>query len=142
MTKVLTKDDVRAELKKKAKKVGSRGDLEHQHQVRLFKWAKRVVGQYPRIGLMYAIPNGGYRGGLEGWRLKEEGVKAGMPDIHLPVAVGGYTGLWIEMKTAVGKLSAAQKEVIGELRECGHRVEVCRGYPEAKAVIDDYYKGE
>mgnify|MGYP004433785991 CR=1 FL=1 len=30
--------------------------------------------------------------------LKRQGVKAGVPDLHLPVARGGYNGLYIELK--------------------------------------------
>lgn len=119
--------------------VARRKDLEHQHQRKLFKWAKRVELSYPGLNLMFAIPNGGYRGFKEGLKLKEEGVKAGVPDIFLPVPLGGYAGLWIEMKAEGGKVAQRQGEWITALLQQGYRVEVAVGFEEAKRVIDEYY---
>lgn len=123
----------------KVKRSTPRGDVEHQHQVALFKWAKRVGSQYRGLDLMFAIPNGGYRGHREGSRLKDEGVRAGVPDIFLPVPLGGYAGLWIEMKTSKGCLSPEQRVYLSRLDAEGYKVEVARGYPAAVKAIDSYY---
>ena len=59
---------------------------EHEEQVALFEWAEWNKRQYPELELMFAIPNGGQRHVVVAKKLKDEGVKAGVPDIFLPVA--------------------------------------------------------
>lgn len=103
---------------------------EHSHQVALFCWANQQVNAWranthrpgcatdnalaDQLSLMFAIPNGGLRHKATAGNLKAEGVKAGVPDIMLPVPqrittskgypVAGYEqaaqvcGLFIEMK--------------------------------------------
>lgn len=111
---------------------------EDNEQMVLFEWAQFQSGKYPELELMYHIPNGGKRNKAEAARFKRMGVKAGVPDIHLPVPSGDYHSLYIEMKSADGRPSAAQKKYIEALREQGHRVEVCQGWESASAVILDY----
>ena len=65
---------------------------ESQEQQALFSWAEYAKGLHPELGLLYHIPNGGKRDKLEAARLKLEGVKAGVPDLCLPVARGGAQG--------------------------------------------------
>src|SRR5262245_64718583 len=48
--------------------------------------------------LCFAIPNGGARDVITAGRLKAEGVRAGVPDVCLPVARAGYHGLFLEVK--------------------------------------------
>lgn len=55
------------------------------------------------------VPNGGRRDAITGARLKREGVKAGFPDIQIIRNDDGYSA-FIEVKTAKGALSPAQKE--------------------------------
>jgi hypothetical protein len=63
--------------------------------------------------------------------LKEEGVVAGIPDLHIP-----ELNLYIEMKrTKGGSLSKVQKEIIAHLKTIGCRVEVCLGFKEAKEIL-------
>jgi hypothetical protein len=53
--------------------------------------------------------------------------------------MGGYHGLYIEMKRAKGgQLSPPQKEWIDRLRAEGYRVEVCAGADAAMEVITGY----
>jgi hypothetical protein len=111
---------------------------EHDEQVQVFKHLDREYGE----GILaYAVPNGGKRDPVTGKRLKDEGVKPGVPDICLAEPRGGYHGLYIEMKRTVkGKVSPEQKIWISELRIRGYRVEVCRGAETAIAVIEEYLK--
>lgn len=108
---------------------------ESQEQYELFEWAS-----YRRdLRLMYHIPNGGYRDAREAAWMRKQGVKAGVPDICLPIPKKGYGALYIELKRADGgRLSEKQKEWIEALRAAGNRVEVCRGWIEAKKVIEEY----
>lgn len=116
--------------------------MEHDEQVALFQWADYQFKVMPELALMYAIPNGGKRHKMVAIKLKREGVKAGVLDIHLPVARGKFIGLWIEMKYGKNKPSKNQSAWIDALRLEGHRVEVCYSAGEAIEVIKDYLKGK
>lgn len=112
---------------------------EAQEQTTLFQWAKLREWQWPELRLLHAIPNGGSRNPIEARHLKEQGVKAGIPDIFLPCARGGFHGLYIEMKRRKGgRVSIEQKKAIIALREQGYRVEVCNGWEEARDIITEY----
>ncbi len=116
---------------------------ESVEQICLFRWAAYMQGKYPELNLMYHIPNGGSRNKLEAANLKRQGVKAGVPDICLPVARGLYHGLYIEMKNTSGKnkATAKQKDWIDELKKQGYMAIVCFGWQEASEVIEKYMKG-
>lgn len=115
---------------------------EDTEQTHIFAWAVWASGKYPELDLMHHIPNGGKRSKSEAARFKAQGVKAGVPDIFLPCARGGYHGLYIELKrTKGGKLSAAQKEWIDALRGQDYKVIVCYGFDEAREVIINYLEG-
>ena len=116
--------------------------MEHDEQVALFQWADYQFKTLPELALMYAIPNGGKRHKTVAFKLKKEGVKSGVLDIHLPVARGEFIGLWIEMKFGKNVLSKVQKAWVDALRLEGHRVEICYSSIEAIEVIKDYLKGE
>jgi hypothetical protein len=45
--------------------------------------------------LIFHVPNGGHRVKAVAAKLKAQGVKAGMPDLVLPMARGGFFGLYI-----------------------------------------------
>ena len=89
--------------------------------------------------LCFHIANGGSRGKAEAARFKAEGVKAGVPDLFLPVARGPYHGLFIEMKRQKGgKVSDAQKAWISALIDQGYLAVVCYGWKDAAELIEDY----
>ena len=112
---------------------------EHAEAAMLIRACRLAEGTLPELALLYAIPNGGARHRVVAAKLKAEGVKAGVPDYHLPVARGGWHGLFVELKrTKGGQLSAEQRAWHSSLRAQGHRVEVCRGWEEAFDVIRDY----
>ena len=115
---------------------------EHAIQAAVIRWAKLQSGAYPSLRTLYAIPNGGKRHIRVALKLKREGVKAGVPDLHLPVARGGFIGLYIEMKDDDGVLSKSQKEVIPLLIAEGHLVEVCRTIESACELLRAYVRGE
>jgi len=115
---------------------------ESEHQIALFKWAEYSKGKYPELELLHHIPNGGKRSALTATILKREGVKAGVPDLFLPVARGGYHGLYIEMKKEGGRLSKNQKRWIKELIKQGYRAAVCFGFEPARKELLNYLKTE
>lgn len=71
-------------------------------------------------------------------KMKAEGVRAGVPDLFLPVARQGFHGLWIELKSAKGRVTTVQAAWHERLRAQGYRVVVCRGWCEARDEIVKY----
>lgn len=113
---------------------------EAQHQANVIKWSQQpeIRAKWPELALLHHIPNGGTRDAVEGRHLKQAGVKAGVPDLHLPVARGRYHSLYIEMKTEKGRTSDVQDWWIGRLTEQGNFVEVCHGWESAVRVLEWY----
>ena len=64
--------------------------------------------------------------------------KAGVPDLHLPVARGGYHGLYIELKAGKNRQTDKQKEWQKQLRKQGYLVTVCYGWQEAAQTLTGY----
>ena len=109
----------------------------------LFRWAEFQSVRYPELKLLYHVPNGGSRKKSEAGRFKAEGVKAGVPDLCLPVARGGYHGLYIELKRLKhSKTSEDQKAWIAQLNEQGYCAVVCKGWEAAAKVITEYLNME
>ena len=90
---------------------------------------------------VFHIPNGGSMHKAEAARLKAQGVKAGVPDLCIPVARGGYHSLYIEMKAAKGRVSGRQREWLDLLEGQGMRAVVCYGAENAIETIRDYMRG-
>lgn len=107
-------------------------------QAQVIAWAKSQAKVYPELIRLFHVPNGGRRLAADAAKLQGQGVKPGVPDLCLPVPRFGCHGLWIEMKTQDGRVSAPQKDWIAFLRGVGYRVEVCRSFDEARAVLLGY----
>jgi hypothetical protein len=116
-------------------------DLEHQHQKALVTWAGYAAGADPRLRLLYAIPNGGLRSKAVAGKLKSEGVRSGVPDLCLPVAVRELHGLYLEMKAERGRVSAEQREWLEALAAAGYAACVTHGWDTARAAISIYLSG-
>ena len=113
-------------------------EYEADEQKKLFRWADFMKTEYPELDMMFHIPNGGSRNKLEAANLKKQGVRAGVPDICLPVARGGYHGLFIELKFGKNKTTAKQDEWLAKLNEKGYAVAVCYGCKKAQDKILKY----
>lgn len=111
---------------------------EADEQKALMQWAKWQEGRYPELKLLYHCPNGGTRNKLEAANLKRQGVKAGVPDLFLPVPRSPKHGLFIEMKVGRNKCTDNQKKWIRNLLEQGYEVKVCYSCEEAIQVIKRY----
>lgn len=117
-----------------------KSEAEGDEQAQLIAWFRL---QFPALGpLLIHIPNGGSRkNAFEGWRLKQQGVRAGVSDLLLPVAKGGYFGLWIEFKATPPDdaiVSTAQQSWVDEMRSQGYRAEICKGLAPAKSLLTAY----
>lgn len=118
------------------------GPTEAQEQELVIQWADMMVAvnERPLLRLLYHTPNGGMRDKATAQAMKRAGVKAGVPDLFLPVARGGHHGLWIEMKRADHSNHATpdQEWWIEQLRQQGYRAVVCYGASAAIDELSDY----
>ena len=110
---------------------------EHNTQRLLVAWFR---DRYPDLaGVFFAIPNGGKRNLVTAKIMRDEGVIPGIPDLMLAApSASGLHGLFIELKTARGSVSQAQRKAHAALEDQGYRVAVARGYEAAKAAITEY----
>ena len=129
---------------------------EWQEQTAVVTWCRLHKTTEPRLALIYHVPSGELRAKSTAAKLQKMGVRPGIPDIHLPIAVRhyhteadgterwvGYYGCWIEMKRMDrGGLSTAQREYCGLLMDYGHYVKVCHGWVEAAQTLCWYLHRE
>lgn len=111
---------------------------EAQEQAIVISWCKMQENIYPALKNIYAIPNGGYRNKIEAANLKRQGVKSGVPDLHLAYPNKNHHGLYIEMKWGKNTPTENQEEWIKGLTAAGYKCEVCWSSEEAIQVIKDY----
>lgn len=113
---------------------------EAQHQAAVILWSEQqsVREKWPCLALLHHIPNGGSRDPIEGKHLKQQGVKRGVPDLHLPVARGEYHSLYIEMKTPDGTTSPDQDWWLEALREQGNYATDAHGWQSAVRALEWY----
>lgn len=88
---------------------------------------------------VFHIPNGGSRNKLEAANLKRQGVRAGVPDLFFPEPHWGYHGLFIEMKAGKNRATQKQTEWLKRLEGNGYIARVCRGFEDARALIEWYF---
>lgn len=107
---------------------------ESQEQKQLIQWCRTDQ----RLQYLFHIPNESVGG--QGWivRNRQMGVKPGVPDLFYPVPLNGYHGLFLEMKTAKGRLSEVQKRWCGFLEEVGYKVVVAHSWQEARDALEEY----
>ena len=114
---------------------------ESQEQAQFVAWWKAVGQRMAPNVVLAAVPNGGARDAITGARLKREGVVRGMPDMLLACAKSGKHGLFIEMKTARGRVSESQRNLFPLLEAQGYGVAVCHGWREAAETVEAYLAG-
>ena len=111
---------------------------EHGHQVEIFRWCDLHKRKYPELQKLFAVPNAGKRTRRQGKWMKDEGMKAGVPDMCLPVARGDFHSLFIELKSETGSLQQNQAEWIDALNEEGNMAVVCIGWEAATKTLASY----
>jgi hypothetical protein len=117
-----------------------RRDDEHAMQVAYFAWLDTGCdGLHPDIGLdAFAVPNAARRSLRQGARMKAEGMRAGVPDVCIDAAHGGWFGARVEFKTATGTTSPAQKERLKRLLSQNYYAVVARSLVEAQELTLNY----
>lgn len=147
---------------------------EHSHQRAVFAWANcaalygfhvaddprgyvlaerekidpRNFLPVPELARLFAIHNQGHGDAIRGAQAKAEGVKAGVPDIMLPVSgQRAGCGLFIELKrpklkgkVQAGTESEVQADWRAYLTSQGYVCVVCVGWQEAVGAIKAYLR--
>lgn len=113
-----------------------------------FNWARVVPAPVPELSRLFAVHNQGHGDAVRGGRAKAEGVKAGVPDVMLPVprryGIHGdirFAGLFIELKLpryAPSDIKPAQHDWREYLNEAGYVSKVAGGWIDAANTIADY----
>ena len=80
----------------------------------------------------WAVPNGGKRNVVEAKRMKAEGVRAGVPDVHFI-----FRGVFhvLEIKTKKGRVSPEQKLMMERMKAAGTVVAVAHGTDSCMAQV-------
>ena len=112
---------------------------EHQIQSDFMAWWALAT----RPGVLFAIPNGGFRSARTGVLMKAEGALPGVPDLFYANACHGRPGLFLEFKRSSprGRLSASQKVLFPRLEAAGYPIAVVYSGAAAMAAIDHYLAG-
>lgn len=149
---------------------------EYAHQTALFAWAavavqagiaaandpdcytikghmevyrQTSIDRMVELQWLHAIKNAGHGDAIRGARAAAEGVRAGVPDIFLPVPRYGWNGIWtcglyIELKRpsskgkAAGNPSDVQIKWADYLQRAGYQVAICYGWEAARDAILSY----
>lgn len=80
-------------------------------------------------GIIYAVPNGDKRDAIIGARLKQEGVLAGVADLHILLPGGKI--IFVEMKTKTGSQSDNQKLFQKQVETLGFEYLIWRSIDDA-----------
>lgn len=114
-------------------------EADYQQQVvEWARWAHRS-GKYPNLDLLHCSLNGVKLSALQATKSKQQGMLSGVPDLFLPVPMGGYHGLFIEMKSEKGRLTENQQWFLSNAESLGYKTAVCYSAKEAIDAIEAYY---
>lgn len=108
---------------------------EHQIQVAVVQWC-----DLQRIPI-FAIPNGGKRAIMTARKLKDEGVKPGVPDLMIPLIRGKFGGMFLELKSGSGRIRPQQVEWIERLEKEGYCCALAWSVEQAIEAIREYTRG-
>jgi len=107
-------------------------------QRRLFNWALYCSNVPELQTLLWATPNGMRTDIKTAKDAKASGTKRGVPDVFLAVPRQAKHGFFIEMKSATGRLTPEQKDLIELLQGQGYRVDVHRSAESAARSLLEY----
>lgn len=120
-------------------------DWEGNEQAVLIRWLLGEKMRGEQVGQLfdaiYHVPNGGQRNKKTASDLKRQGVKAGVSDLPVRQARGGWHGLYLEFKATPPRdaaLASSQFEWLEGSEHEGYCAVLARGLDEAKAVLREY----
>ena len=115
---------------------------EFDEQVSIFQWAEIKQIEIPELRLLNSSLNGVRLSIGAAKKAKRAGMKAGFPDLFLPVARGGFHGLFIELKRVGGrKPDPEQEKWLKWLSKEGYDCYCCKGAESAIQTIISYLNG-
>jgi hypothetical protein len=113
-------------------------DPEAQEQREFFKIVRSLETIYPELQMVRSDQAGMRTHPAQANKAKAGGMRRGFPDIDVPIARGGYTGMHIEMKSQRGQLTEDQKWWLAQLRDQDRKCVVCRSARQAWEKLIQY----
>ncbi|TVU68080.1 VRR-NUC domain-containing protein [Cobetia crustatorum] len=121
-------------------------DREGLEQKVLIRWLYGEMRRGQPVGVLledvtYHVPNGGQRNKKTAADLKAQGVRAGVSDLVVASARGGWHGLYLEFKAKPphdAALADAQRKWLAHMEARGYLAVLAKGVEEAQAVLAAY----
>jgi hypothetical protein len=110
-------------------------------QEKVIKWARDNENNYPFLWMLHSSLNGVKLSKTQAGKAKASGMLSGVLDLFLPVPRGKYHGLYIEMKSAKGRIMPSQSRYLKAVSDFGYAAFVCYSADEAIEKIKSYYFG-
>ena len=108
-------------------------------QSKVIAWARANENNYPYLWMLHSSLNGLKRTKNAQGKSKQQGMLSGVPDLFLPVKNNYFVGLYIEMKSAKGRVSVEQSRFLKCAAENGYSVVVCYSAADAINTIKSHY---
>jgi len=108
-------------------------------QAAVVAWARNNERKYPFLWMLHSSLNGLKRTKAAQGKAKASGMLSGVPDLFLPVPMGAFKGLYIEMKSAKGRISPEQSKFLKSVSDFGYAAFICYSAVEAIDKIKTYY---
>ena len=112
---------------------------EAAEQENVIKWARDNEKTYPFLWMLHSSLNGVKLSKIQAGKAKASGMLSGVPDLFLPVPRGSFCGLYIEMKSATGRIMPSQSRYLSAVSDFGYSAVVCYSANEAIKTIENYY---
>ena len=112
---------------------------EAAEQENVIKWARDNEKNYPFLWMLHSSLNGVKLSKIQAGKAKASGMLSGVPDLFLPVPRGSFCGLYIEMKSATGRIMPSQSRYLSAVSDFGYSAVVCYSANEAIKTIENYY---
>ena len=112
---------------------------EAAEQENVIKWARDNEKTYPFLWMLHSSLNGVKLSKIQAGKAKASGMLTGVPDLFLPVPRGSFCGLYIEMKSATGRIMPSQSRYLSAVSDFGYSAVVCYSANEAIKTIENYY---
>ena len=110
---------------------------ENQIQYEFFKLARQIARADNRWSLIHHINNGAATD-RQRVHLHNMGCVSGIPDVFVPYPSKGHMGLYIEFKSAKGKVSTQQQLIMSALESRGYKTVVCKSADSAVDAVMHY----
>ncbi len=110
---------------------------EAAEQENVIKWARDNEKTYPFLWMLHSSLNGVKLSKIQAGKAKASGMLSGVPDLFLPVPRGCFFGLYIEMKSATGRIMPSQSRYLKTVSDFGYNAVVCYSANEAIKTIEN-----